>query len=623
MCGLAGVVGPAENGLADPLARMLGALAHRGPDDDGTVTGPLGRAAVGLAHRRLSILDLSPAGHQPMGVPGTTLVFNGEIWNHADLRARLAAGGHRFVGTSDTETLLHWLAEYGPDGLAAVEGMYACAWVDHAAGHLYLARDPFGIKPLYVAPTATGLVFASEVRAVLASGLVPRRVDRAGLATLLAFGAVQAPHTIVEGVREFPAGHWGRYDPDRGLTVAAFFRYPDVRADVSPAEAVERVWELADRAVATHLMSDVPVGVLLSAGLDSQFIAATATRHSAALRSFTLGFEGQREGCEGEEAAAFAALYGLDHTPVWLGEQDCVGATAAWAGDLDQPSIDGLNVYIICGAVRRAGIKVVLSGLGGDEIFGGYPSFADAPRLRRLMRRVDWLPRFGRTALAGVLTARRGATVREKMRDILTGPSDLRSIYLQRRRLLPNRALHRLGFTPAPLGLGPDFQPPHPAGPPAPDDVAEISRLECRLYQGNMLLRDADATSMAHGLELRVPLLDQRLAEYALSLPGRVKLPHGRADKHLLRAVLDRKLGIRPPYKAKRGFVLPIARWLCGPLADLAAAGLDRIRAGGLLDRAEVERIWDGFRREPESPAWSRAFVLVVLGNYLERHQLS
>lgn len=623
MCGIAGVVGPSADVVAAPLARLTRAIAHRGPDDEGTYSGPLGPASVGLGHRRLSILDLSPLGHQPMSVPGVTLVFNGEIWNHRDLRGRLATRGHRFAGTSDTETLLHWLAEFGHEGLTAVEGMYACAWVDHVAGALHLARDPFGIKPLYYARTATGLVFASEVRAILDSGAVPRCADRAGLATLLAFGAVQAPHTIVEGVREFPAGHRGTFTPDAGLTVAPFFRYPDVRADVTPEEAHERVWELTDRAVASHLMSDVPVAVLLSAGIDSQLIAAAAARHAVGLQSFTLGFDEDRETSEVGEAAAIAKRHGLSHTAVWLGERDCLAATAAWVRDLDQPSIDGLNVYIICRAVRQAGIKVALSGLGGDETFGGYPSFTDAPRLKRLVRRVSWLPRSGRSALAGVLGGRRGATVREKLRDILTGPPDLRSIYLQRRRLLPNRTLAQLGLRPEELGLDRDFQPPAPAAPAAGDEVTEISRLECHIYQGNMLLRDADATSMAHGLELRVPFLDQKLAEYALALPGHIKLPTGRADKHLLREVLGRKLGVQVNAAQKRGFVLPISRWLRGPLADLAEAALARVRGTGLLERAAIDQIWDGFCAEPDSPAWSRAFVFVALGSYLENHQLA
>jgi asparagine synthase (glutamine-hydrolysing) len=556
-------------------------------------------------------------------VPGISLIFNGEIWNQTTLRSRLVAQGHEFLGTSDTEVVLHWLSEYGPDGLSELEGMYALAWVDHRTGQLFLARDPFGIKPLYFAATADGLVFGSAVRAILDSGLIPRRVDRTGLATLLAFGAVQAPYTIVEGVQEFPMGHWGCYDPTTGLQTTQFFEFPSVRS-ATPAEAYENIRVLLHRAVASHLMSDVPVAVLLSSGLDSRLIAAIAARHATSLQSFTLGFEEQRETSEVPLASEFAHAHGLIHSEVWLSEADCLAATEGWLRDLDQPSVDGLNVYIICRAVRRAGIKVALSGLGGDELFGGYPSFADAPRLRRLLKGVRWLPRVGKCAIAKVLGVGRGATVREKLNDILAGPADLRRIYLQRRRLISDQTLRDLGVYPEPLGLESDFQSPldPEVDIQVSDDVAEISRLECEFYQANMLLRDADANSMAHGLELRVPFLDQRLAEYALSLPGAVKLPDGRPDKHLLRRVLSEDLGVDPGKAPKQGFTLPLGRWMQGPLADLAKTAINRLKQNGLIESRGIHHIWDGFAREPETPAWSRAFMLVVLGSYLERHQL-
>jgi asparagine synthase (glutamine-hydrolysing) len=627
MCGIAGVIAQPGTEIEPPLRVMAGCLAHRGPDDEGVTTHALPGAVVGLAFRRLSILDLSPAGHQPMSSPdGTvTLVFNGEIYNFRDLRARLLGRGHRFVSTGDTEVLAHWLAEFGPEGLTAVEGMYACAWVDHRAGNLVLARDPFGIKPLYYAETKAGLVFASEVRTILDSGFVPRRVCAAGMASVLAFGAVQAPDTIIEGIREFPAGHWSRATPTGLAGPRRFFQFPEVCPPVPEPVALEDVWGRLDHAVSSHLVSDVPVGVLLSSGIDSRLVAATAARHSAGIRSFTLGFRDRPEVSETKEAAGFAATQPLTHTEVWVDEPECLEATESWLRDIDQPSVDGLNVYIICRAVRRAGIKVALSGLGGDELFGGYPSFVDAPRLSRFVRRAGWAPSPARRALAGLLTFGRGTAAREKLSDMLAGPGDLRRIYLHRRRVISDRGFRRLGLSPKLVGLTPAFQPPgvEDRDPPAADPVTEISRLECRYYQGNMLLRDADANSMSHGLELRVPLLDQRLAEYALSLPGAVKLPCGRADKHLLREVLSGKLGVRSGDEPKRGFTLPVGQWLRGPLAGLAESAVSRLKRSSILDPRGVSAIWDGFTREPDTPAWSRAFILVALGNYLERHRLS
>jgi asparagine synthase (glutamine-hydrolysing) len=623
MCGIAGFLGRSEEQVREVLSRFVGALAHRGPDDEGTLLCPMGDSVLGLAHRRLAILDLSPAGHQPMEVSGISIVFNGEIWNHAELRSRLAARGHTFIGTSDTEVILHWLVEYGPEGLRTIEGMYALAWIDHRTEQLFLARDPFGIKPLYYAITSEGFLFASEVRAILDSGVISRRVDRAGLATLLAFGSVQAPYTLVKGVQEFPAGHWSCFTPTEGFRTTQFFQFPAVQPS-TPEEARDRLCGLIDRAVASHLMSDVPVGVLLSSGLDSRLIAAIAARHGTGITSFTLGVEEDREKSEIPAARAFAHHHGLKHVEVWLNERECLTATEEWLRDIDQPSVDGLNVYIICRAVRQAGIKVALSGLGGDELFGGYPSFADAPRLRRLVKGIKWLPRVGKSALAALLGVGRGTTVREKLSDILLGPADLRLIYLQRRRLISNQTLCRLGLAPKFLGLEPDFQSLSPLETPIPanDDVVEISRLECRFYQANMLLRDADANSMRHGLELRVPFLNQPLAEYALSLPGSVKLPAGRANKHLLREMMSGHLGIDPGDNPKQGFSLPLDRWMRGPLTGLAETAINRLKNGGLVASRPVDRIWSRFKREPKTPAWSRALMLVVLGNYLERHRL-
>jgi asparagine synthase (glutamine-hydrolysing) len=620
MCGLAGyVVSPDASGV--DLAGMVRALSHRGPDDEGQAEFRLADARVGFGHRRLSILDLSAAGHQPMTLPdgSLTLVFNGEIYNHPDLRRELTARGHRFVGSSDTETLLHWLHEFGPTGLPKVEGMYSCGWADHRTGGVFLARDPFGIKPLYHARVSGGCVFASEVRSVLASGAVSRRVDRAGFATLLAYGAVQAPFTIAVGIREFPAGSWARVTPD-GLAVTRFFEYPQVRPESREAPDAECA-SLFRRAIGSHLMSDVPVGVLLSSGIDSRLVAAEAAAQSPGVRSFTLGFAEDPAGSETSAAAEFAHSRGLKHTDVVLSETDCLAALEGWVCDLDQPSVDGLNVYLITRAVRQEGIKVALSGLGADELFGGYPSFTDVPWLSRVARLGRSLPSPLKGALAGLLTLRRGGTAREKLTDIMSTGRDFRRVYLHRRRLMSDARMAALNLSPQPLGLGDDFQVEGTSDPSTGDAVADVSRLECRYYQGNMLLRDSDATSMANGLELRVPFLDQRLAEFALALPAHVRCPT--PGKPLLRRMLSERYGVDAGTAAKRGFTLPMTRWLLGPLRGLAEHALACLQQSGLVTPAGVQRVWEEFTRHPESPAWSRAFVLVAAGSYLDRQGLS
>lgn len=623
MCGLIGFTGfdPAS---ADEAARaMLGRIAHRGPDDEGFVSRPLGGGHVALGFRRLAILDLSPSGHQPMaGRASSWLVFNGEIYNYRALRRRLESEGHAFAGSGDTEVLLKWLETRGPAGLADLEGMYSLAWIDGPTGRLLLARDPFGIKPLYYAQTPRGLAFGSEVRAVAASGLVPRTLSRPALATALAYGAVQRPLTIVEQVFEFPPGHMAWHTPGGPLEPTPFFRTPKV--DPAAAASAEEVRGLVTRAVRSHLTSDVPVGILLSSGLDSTVVAA-ACRGTPGLKCFTLGFRDDPADSEMGQAAAIAASLDLEHTPIWLDGPEALARTRAWLDAIDQPSVDGLNVFAVTGAVREAGVKVALSGLGSDELFGGYPSFRDVPRLHRWMRRAVALPRPARVGLAALAGLGRSRVARDKLVEIAGGGDDPTRLYFRRRRLSTDRELRSLGLAAEALGLSDDYQPAGgaPAGYDGEDLVPLVSRLESRYYQGNMLLRDADACSMAHGLELRVPFLDLPLARRLLTLPGGVLLPSGRPDKHLLRQAFAGELSACWKSAPKRGFVLPIRRWLLGPLADTAWRGLDHLKRSGAVRPEAVDEIWGKFQRDPNGPAWTRAFMLVVAGHYLARNGLS
>src|SRR5262245_27614177 len=317
MCGIAGLLAEDAGLVRDTLPKMVAALAHRGPDDRGELYRPFGEQHLGLGHRRLSVLDLTAAAHQPMVHPGTgsCLVYNGELYNFARLRGEL--GGDRFCGTGDTEVLLHALERWGPACLPRLEGMFAFAWLDARGGRLVLARDPLGIKPLYAYQRPWLLLFASEVGALLASGLVPHRLDRAAAAGLLAYGAVQQPLSIVESVRAVRPGHSEVFVPGRAAPASsAYFAFPPAPADARPADAAGEVRALLDQAVRDHLVSDVPVGVFLSSGLDSTVLAALASRHTPHLRSFTVGFTDQPDLSELGLAAGTARLLGLEHTEI-------------------------------------------------------------------------------------------------------------------------------------------------------------------------------------------------------------------------------------------------------------------------------------------------------------------
>ena len=584
----------------------------------------LGRDHVALGFRRLAILDLSPRGHQPMeGAAPSWLLFNGEIYNHRTLRNRLEAEGHRFAGNSDTETLLKWLETRGPAGLADLEGMFALAWLDGRTDRLLLARDPFGIKPLYVAETPGGLAFGSEVRAVLESGLVPRTLSRPALASALAYGAVQRPLTIVEGIREFPPGHSAWVTGLGPVRTTPFQRFPDTDPAAEPPSP-ESIRDLVTGAVRSHLASDVPVGILLSSGLDSTILAA-ACRGTPDLRCFTLGFKDNPADSEMAQAAKTAGMLGLAHEPIWLDGEGALEETRAWLDSIDQPSVDGLNIFAVTGAVRRAGVKVALSGLGSDELFGGYPSFGDVPKLHRWMHRVRMMPQAARVGLASIAGMGRGRVARNKLREIAARAGDAAGLYFQRRSLVNDRDMRALGLGADTLGLSMDYQAPGECPEPFTGDdlIPYVSRLESRYYQGNMLLRDADVCSMAHGLELRVPFLDLPLARRLMSLPGRALLPQGRANKHLLREAFAKELSTCWTSGPKRGFVLPIRNWLLGPLKETAARGLDHLKQSGAVNPDGVDQIWQSFLRNPDSPVWTRAFMMVVTGHHIARHGLS
>jgi asparagine synthase (glutamine-hydrolysing) len=628
MCGIAGILATNQQLVRRALPAMSACQRHRGPDSEGEAYLPLGdRHLLGLGHRRLAIIDLSPAGHQPMVHPitGDQIIFNGEIYNFQVLRDELLAAGETFRGTGDTEVMLHALARWGPEAVARFQGMFAFAYYGNRNRRLLVARDSVGIKPLYVAKAdGVPLMFASEVRSILASGLVSRRLDPRGVAGLLAYGAVQQPLTIFRDVSSFPAGCYQIWEAD-GTTrgPVRFWDYPtSTRPDISEADAIDQLRAKLDAAVRDHLVADVPVGLFLSSGLDSTILAGLAARHTPHLNSFTVGFADQPDMSEQGLASETAKLFGLSHTNIDLTGKDAEDAAGRWLRSLDQPSVDGLNVFVISQAVRRAGMTVALSGQGGDELFCGYPSFRDVPRLRRLMRQVGWLPRAMRGLLGKVAAANRSHAVREKLVDMLQGDGSVLSLALQRRRAMSDSQIAALGLDAAELGLAPSFQPPEALATMASldglDDVAAVSQVESRFYQGNMLLRDGDANGMAHSLEIRVPLLDQRILDLAYSLPGRLRLPPRSAGKHLLRTAFAAMLRPALAEQKKRGFTLPIRRWMLGPLRERCESALAKLKATGVLRPAGVDAVWSAFLRDPESPIWSRAFTLVVLGSYVQ-----
>jgi asparagine synthase (glutamine-hydrolysing) len=398
-----------------------------------------------------------------------------------------------------------------------------------------------------------------------------------------------------------------------------FWSYPAPDPAITEREALDAVRTTLDASVRDHLIADVPVGVFLSSGIDSTIVAGLAARHAPGIEAFTIAFGDNADMSEGPAAARTAARFGIPHHDVQITNDASLRGAEPWLRSQDQPSMDGLNVYLVSKAVRDRGIKVALSGQGGDEIFGGYPSFAEVPRIMRAMRRLRSAPPAVRAALGRIVAMRRSPASREKFIDMLLTDGSALQLTLARRRVLTTRYLAMLGQHPGALGLDGSFQHPEAlARLPVTDHypIHSISLAETDFYMGNLLLRDCDANGMAHSLEIRVPLLDQRVLDTFLSVPGSVRLPHGGCDKHLLRSGFPELFSPEILSQSKVGFILPIKRWMAGPMREMCVESLGYLKRTGIVAPEGVDRVWSAFLRDPESVMWSRAWTLVVLGAY-------
>src|SRR5437764_5395459 len=492
MCGIA--VHFNSLGRATPLD--LNRIHHRGPDSRGEWRSPDGRCWLGAT--RLAIVDLSPAGAQPMADPatGNVIVTNGEIYNHRAVREKL--GRHiEWRGTSDTETLLIGYARWGHAVVEHLKGMFACAIYDAARNELFLARDRLGIKPLYYTADASGLRAASEVR-VLAPASATVRPE--ALSGYLQWGACPEGELIYAGIQALPAGHAMTISSDGEIKI---WRYWPLRKTFAlfPDNVIGRLRALIENAVEEHLLSDVPVASFLSGGIDSSVVTALAAQKLAnKLQTYSVGFD-LAEFDETAIAQEIADRYGTDHHRIQLSEEEVIASVTEAVGKLDLPSVDAINTYIVSRAVAGHGVNVALSGLGGDELFGGYPSFRDVPRLQLFAALPAFLRRL--VGLAGDLG--------DRLADIPSS-GDAVDLAHWRRRFFTDDSIERAGLPltretlETPVAL--------------PDDFARISWAELNGYMRGMLLRDADQMSMAVSLEMRVPFLDHELVEYILGLPA-------------------------------------------------------------------------------------------------------
>ena len=637
MCGIAGILGVDAVRAVPMVERMVQALHHRGPDShrvEEIARGGHSPAVLGFA--RLRIIDLSPRADQPMHLsgrasgPGTAIVFNGEIYNFRELRRELVELGHTFDSSSDTEVILHAHQQWGIEAVQRICGMFAWAIVDSASASVWLCRDRLGIKPLYVArPISGGLFFASEVRALLAAQhpeILPR-VNPVALESYLAQGATYGLESLIDGIELLGPGEslevdWNGVQHRRRTYWGLRFAEPEASRDT----AVARMGSILRDVVQQHLISDVPLGLFLSGGIDSSAIAALATeRSNGRIRSICVGFD-QPEFDETREAERVAKLLGTDHQNLRLDGQALATSVADVFTAADQPTVDGFNTYFVSRATRQAGLTVALSGLGGDELFGGYATFRDLPRAIRMSSIAR-----GLGPLRLVLANRASQLARSrsalKLLELLRR-SGLASMYLLRRELfLPEerRALLPLpGGSDRVSGIPDEELRLLDAIAGAPDELNAISALEVSGYLRNMLLRDGDCFSMAVSLELRVPILDHRVVEAAMAMPGGWKRRDLRAKPLLQDAVGERMRALRLR-RRKRGFTFPWERWLLGPLApavEAAVRAADTWKALGISASAPIE-FWTRFRNGDARVTALHIVALWMLAEYSSRNRLS
>ncbi|HVI10014.1 MAG TPA: asparagine synthase (glutamine-hydrolyzing) [Candidatus Binatia bacterium] len=632
MCGIVGIVGFRARVPSEVLERANQSLVHRGPDDGGTVIlrDPVQpEIEIGLGNRRLAILDLSPLGHQPMrdAATGNCIVYNGEIYNFREVRAMLERAGAKFVSASDTEVILKAYAQWGERCLHEFRGMFAFAIWDAQHSCLFMARDPMGIKPLYFYSGEKYFLFSSEVRTLLGTGLVPRRLDRQGLSTYLDFGSVYEPRTLVEGVRALPPGsyllwkdgnsqqrrYWDLIDPEEQ------FSQP------SRAQAEAQIAEALDEAVNMQLVSDVPVGVFLSGGIDSSSLVGLMSRRSVRPSTFSIVFR-EADYSEAEFSRAIAHQFRTDHHEITVSQQDFFAAVEPALAAMDLPTIDGINTYFVSERTRAAGVKVALSGLGGDELFAGYTSFRDVPRMEQFSRWWGGIPASVRRPLAGAFALASPENDRNRKLVALAHSNGhaIHPYFLSRMLFTPAQRASLIGAKDAASGerCENDLRE-NLCRASALDPVNRVSYLEARCYMLNTLLRDSDFMSMAHGLEVRVPLIDHQLARRVLSLPGGWKLD-AKTPKPLLVQALRGELPDKIVHRPKRGFTLPFEPWLRGEMRSTVENSIRQIGSGplsGVVSQFAAQRIWDDFIAGRTS--WSRPWSLHVLQSWCNRHLAS
>ncbi|NQY08832.1 MAG: asparagine synthase (glutamine-hydrolyzing) [Flavobacteriales bacterium] len=609
MCGINGVCGLKSDNAESILSNMNAALAHRGPDNDGSWFGP----EMALGHRRLSIIDLSDAGNQPMlsSDENLVLVYNGELYNHLQLRKELTE--YAFKTNSDTEVILAAFIKWGIDCIKKFNGMFSFAIYDKANDELFVTRDRLGIKPLYYYYHNNQLVFSSEIKALLSSGLVPRKLNKDGLIDYLKYQTVHSPATIIENVKSLKAGHYLVYKA--GALKENRYWKPEVNQSTENYETIcGDIKEQLFQSVEKRMMADVSYGAFLSGGIDSSIIVGLMSQVSSKpVKTFAVVFD-EEDFSEAKYSDLIAAKFKTDHCQINLKLNDFMDDLPVAMDAMDHPSGDGPNTFVVSKATKKAGVTMALSGLGGDELFAGYHIFNRMLKVESNAW-LNMIPARLRSLAGSIVAGSKSSIATEKIKELLSlDEINFKSAYPLAREVLSEKQIAGL-INKDLIKAGVEYQNIIES---IHDDyplLSKVSIAEIGTYMQHVLLRDTDQMSMQHSLEVRVPFLDHELVEYVLNVPDKFKVPH--SPKKLLTDSIGDLLPSEIINRPKMGFTFPWDKWLRADLKSYCEERLTHLKQTAYFNEHGVDELWNKFLNKDPHVTWARIWILVVLGNWM------
>ena len=619
MCGINGIVNLGRTGnFGNQIRKMNAALAHRGPDNDGVYEDQ----GIALGHRRLSIIDLSSDGHQPMNYANRfTIVYNGELYNFRELKNELSE--ITFKTNSDTEVILAAYAKWGENCLKHFNGMFAFAIYDQSNQELFIARDRLGIKPLYYSQINEQLIFSSEIRALLASGMIPKKMDLNSLEDYLLYQTVHAPATIIENVKMLMPGHFMKIN--NGSVIVKCWWKPVIKKndhEVDYSTVCKDVRQLLRDAVERRLVADVPFGAFLSGGIDSSVILGLMSEvASSPVNTFSVTFD-DSEFSESIYANQIAKKFKTIHHEIKLKPEDFLNELPNALDAMDHPSGDGPNTFVVAKATKMAGITMALSGLGGDELFCGYDIFKRSLELQN-KKWLNSVPRPIRKVAGNFIRKKSSDVAGEKKAAILELKKiNFESFYPISRQVLLNQQFKKIQNSKFKIQnfvfdivsvIEKEFS----------DDnylMSRVSIAEISTYMQNVLLRDTDQMSMASALEVRVPFLDYKLVEYVLNLPDDMKFPI--TPKKLLVDAVSDLLPSEIVNRPKMGFTFPWKNWMKNELKEFCETRLNSLGKRKPFDANGIKELWNSFLNDDPKVSWSRIWPLVVLSHWIEKNKI-